>query len=131
MRDLFGIDRAFTQLRGNAECHCASRDLHTSRHQRTRTDERTAAYECTVQHDRPSADEGTVFDNAPLEMGEVTDGAIRADDGLEGSGAVDHGTVLDRRPRTDDDAALITAQNGLRPDRRAGADFDVADDRAF
>ena len=38
---------------------------------------------------------------------------------------------LDARPRPDNDAALVTAEHGLRPNRRAGSDHNVADDRAI
>ena len=63
-------------------------------------------------------------------MSEVTDHAVVADGRLELARAVDHRAVLHRRALADHDAALVAAQHGLGPDRRAGTDHDVADDRA-
>ena len=52
-----------------------------------------------VQHDRPGADEGAVLDHAALEVGEVPDDAVVADERVELGRAVDDGAVLDRRAR--------------------------------
>src|SRR4051812_36376921 len=83
VRDLVRPHRTLAQFGGHAKSHRAARDLHAVRHQRGGADERPAADDRAVQHDRTRPDERTVFHGASLEVGEVTDHAIGADDGLE------------------------------------------------
>ncbi len=64
-------------------------------------------------------------------MREMSNRAVGADDRLELASAVKHRTVLHARARPDLDAALVAAEHRLRPDRRAGSDHDIADDRAI
>ena len=57
------------------------------------------AHDRPVQHDRAGADERAVLDGAALEVREVADRAVGADDRLELAGAVQHRAVLHRRAR--------------------------------
>jgi len=55
------------------------------------------------------------------------EGCVVEDRALVGTGSI----VLHRRTRSNRNAALIAAQHRLGPDRRAGTDDNVADDRAI
>ena len=76
------------------------------------------AHHRPVQHDRVRADERAVLDGAALEVREVADDAVVADDGGQLGGAVDDGAVLDRRALADADVAVVAPQHRLGPDRR-------------
>ena len=80
-----------------------------------------------MQHDRTRADQGAVVDGAALEVGEVPDHAVVADDRGEHRGGVDDGAVLDRGARPDLDVPVVAPEHRLGPDRGARADGDVAD----
>src|SRR5207245_2544712 len=81
----------------------------------------------SVQHDRPGADERTVVDGAALEVREVADHAVTADDRRVQLGAVHHGAVLDRRALPDGDVPVVTTQHGMGPDGRVCTNGDVPD----
>src|SRR5262249_29548923 len=120
--DVDGVGRTLTHPSGDADGDGAGGDGHAVRDQRPRAGQRTGTHARAVQHDGPGADEGTVLDDAALEMGEVPDDAVVADEGVELLGAVDDGAVLDRGPGADHDLAVVAAQDGLGPDRAGVAD---------
>ena len=97
-------------------------------HDRPRTHRGTAVNDGLVQDDRPTADERAVLDHAALEVREVSDHAVVADDRGVLVDGVDDGAVLDRGALAHDDRAVVAAQHRARPDRRVGADVHVADD---
>ena len=132
MRDLVGLDRAERAAWPGTPSAIAplgtSMPLGTTAPAPTSAPVRTSARCNTIE---PVPIERAVLDDAALEVREVADRAVGADDRLELAGAVQHRAVLHRRARADDDAALVAAQHRLRPHRDAGPDHDVADDRAF
>ena len=80
-----------------------------------------------VQNDGTRADERAVVHRAALEVYEVADDAVVADDRGHDRGRVHDAAVLDRRARPDLDVPVVTAQHGLRPHRRFRSDRHVAD----
>ena len=78
-----------------------------------------------------TAHERAVFDDAALEVREVADRAVVADNRLKFTRAVDDRSVLHRRAFADHDAALVAAQHRLGPDGRLRPDHYIADDRRF
>ena len=92
----------------------------------TRAPDRTIARWSTTEFDPTSAPSSI---DAALEVDEVPDHTVVADDRGELRGAMHDRAVLDRCALTDLDVAVVTAEHGLRPDRGVSADRDVADDR--
>ena len=58
----------------------------------------------------------------------MADDAVVTDDRRRRLSGVDDRAVLDRRPGTDPDFAVVAAQHRVRPDARVGTDRHVADD---
>ncbi len=80
-----------------------------------------------MEHHRPRSDQAAVFQDAALEVSDMTDDAAFPDNGRKARAGVDHRAVLHRRPGTDGDGAVVAPQHRGRPDRRLGADGHVAD----
>ena len=115
-------------LAGTPEGDRARRHLHVVQHHGVGGHDPARVHHDAVQHDGPDADEAPVLDGAALEVGQVTDHAVVADDGRRLVGGVEHGAVLDRGPGAHDDGAAVAAEHRARPDRRLRADRDGADD---
>jgi len=81
-----------------------------------------------MEHHGAVADHGAVLDLASLEMDDVPDDAVIADDRGVGRGGVQDGVVLDAGSSADRDVPVVAAQHGTRPDRRLSADTHIADD---
>jgi len=81
-----------------------------------------------MEHHGAVADHGAVLDLASLEMDDVPDDAVIADDRGIGRGGVQDGVVLDAGSSADRDVPVVAAQHGTRPDRRLSADTHIADD---
>ncbi|MFM2183159.1 MAG: hypothetical protein RJB61_1453 [Actinomycetota bacterium] len=84
-----------------------------------------------MQHDAGIADEAAALDRATLEVHHVADHTVVTDHGGVLGRGVQDAIVLDARPSTDGDVALVAAQHGTRPDARLGADSHVADDHGI
>ena len=81
-----------------------------------------------MEHHGAVADHGAVLDLASLEMDDVPDDAVIADDRGVGRGGVQDGVVLDAGSSADGDVPVVAAQHGTRPDRRLGADTHITND---
>ena len=90
-------------------------------------DDRPAVHDDPVQHDRAVADQAPRLDRARLEVHDVADHAVVADDGRLLERGVQDAVVLHARACTDDDLAVVAAQHRAGPDRAVRADRDGAD----
>ena len=106
-------------------------NLEAVQNDRIRCDDRSGADDDLMQHDRTVRHLRTVLDGAALEMDDVADDAVVTDDRRKHGSRVENAAVLNRRVAADSYEAVVTTQNGPRPDARAGADRDASDDRRF
>ena len=110
------------------EGHGPRRYLGAVRHHRAGPDQCPRAHHDAVQDHRSRAHQAIVLDRAPLQVRVVTDDTVRADQGRQVGGAVDHSAVLDGGALADADEVAVRTQDGRGPDRRAGADLDLSDE---
>lgn len=97
-------------------------------HDRVGCDHRIGPDHGSMQHHGGIADERAVLDLASLEVHEVADHAVIADDRRIDGGCVQDTVVLDAGPLADDDLAVIAAQDRSGPDTAVSPDRDRADD---
>lgn len=81
-----------------------------------------------MEHDRTVPDEHVVFDDARLQVDDVTNHTAITDDRRVLGCRVQHRAVLHARPRSDLDLTFIATQHSTRPDRTLGSDRDSSDD---
>src|SRR5215218_2361080 len=91
-------------------------------------DDGSGADDRAMQDDRPVGDHRPVLHDAPLEVDDVADHALVADDRRVVDGGVQHRAILDARAGADPDLTVVTAQHGVRPDRALRPDRDGTDD---
>jgi hypothetical protein len=106
----------------------AGGDQGVLRYQRRGGDDRLCADLRAGENDRAHADGHPVADGRAMDDGCVSDGDLVADDA--GCAAIDvkDRAVLDIGSLPDANRRDVTPDDGVEPDARLGADFDVSDD---
>ena len=126
--DVVAACPAFLDDGGRADGERTGRHDGVVEHDGVGADDRPAVDDDTVQHDRADADQAPRLDRASLEVHEVADHAVVADDRGVLVRRVQHAVVLHAGALADDDLAVVAAQHCARPDGAVGTDRHVADD---
>jgi len=106
-------------------------DLGVVQHHGIRSDDRTGPNDTPVEHHGPVADEDVILDRAPLEMDQMTEHAIVADDRRPLRRGVQHGIVLHARAFADVNLAAVPPDDRTRPHGGQCADRHRPDDRGL